>query len=200
MRTDHINCSVPKWNISTHLEGQKINLLREGQVGGWGEGNVTWPWGPNMGFFLNEPSLMQIRLFKTKPMFWNVHNISKVHVSKPLVGTVKLYFFFKQVTWNGQNSCPTETDPFALFSILSSFFSHDFFLLSIFLLLKYFKVRLVLFLICHMTHHFGFRYFLGYIFKIILGPLVLAPLESMRSPHKPPFSISWTILSHGFKN
>ena len=61
MRTGHINCSVPKWNISTLLEGQKINLLREGQAGGGGK--ATWPWGPNMCFFLfvfNEPSLIVI--------------------------------------------------------------------------------------------------------------------------------------------
>ena len=31
MRTSH--CSVPKWNISTHLEEQKLNMLKEGQAG-----------------------------------------------------------------------------------------------------------------------------------------------------------------------
>ena len=44
MRTGHINCSVPKCNISSHLEEQTINLLREGQAGGGGGGGkATWP-------------------------------------------------------------------------------------------------------------------------------------------------------------
>ena len=55
--TGHINCSVPKWNISTNLEGQKINLLREGQVGeGGGYGYLALR-AKYCFFYLNEPSL-----------------------------------------------------------------------------------------------------------------------------------------------
>ena len=77
MRTDHINCSVPKWNISTHLEGQKINLLREGQAGEGGGGKATWPWGPNMGVFLNEPSLIDV-----------VCDMQKIYWTAAVTGTV----------------------------------------------------------------------------------------------------------------
>ena len=56
MMTGHINCSVPKWNISNHLEGQKINMLREGQAGEGGGVRLLGPEG-QICFFLNEPSL-----------------------------------------------------------------------------------------------------------------------------------------------